>query len=81
MFSDLLEEPAPWAAAISWVETAAACLAAISNFLITFFLRGEEAAAFTTARRCSAANLNCSWASSSYKNIIMNVWLDEWMCD
>ena len=32
-----------------WVETAAACLAATSSFLMAFFLRALEAAALVTA--------------------------------
>ena len=34
-----------------WVETAAACLAATSSFLMAFFLSAFEAAAFVTALR------------------------------
>lgn len=49
------------------VDTAAACLAATSSFLMAFFLRAAEAAALVTALRCSAARRNCSWAASSYK--------------
>ena len=46
-----LDALAPWAAAIHWMATAAACLAAISSFLMGFFLRVLEAAALVTALR------------------------------
>ena len=60
-----LEAAAPCAAAMHCVETAAACLAATSSFLMAFFLRALEAAALVTALRCSAAILSASWASLS----------------
>ena len=47
--SFLLDAPAPWAAAISCVETAAVCLAATSRRRISFFLRALDAAALQAA--------------------------------
>ena len=44
-----LDTPAPCAAAMHCVATAAVCLAVISRRLMAFFLRAFEAAAFTTA--------------------------------
>ena len=45
----LFDAPAPWAAAMHCVATAAVCLAATSSFLMALFLRALEAAALVTA--------------------------------
>ena len=59
--SFLLVAPAPCAAAMSWVDTAAVCLAATSRRRISFFLRALDAAALQAA-------LKSFWGGGGDKN-------------
>lgn len=62
----LLYGVAAWAALMSWVEAAAAFLAADSNFLINFLFMALAAAAFVAERSSSAALLRPRCCSASW---------------